>query len=42
MNPHISFHIPCEHITEVVRSIGLFLGIVLVAIAIGFVCLSVA
>jgi hypothetical protein len=42
MNPHIFYHIPNEHITEVVRSIGLFLGIVLVAMVVGFVCLSVA
>jgi len=42
MNPHIFYHSPSEHTIEVVRSIGLFLGIVLVAMVVGFVCLSVA
>jgi len=42
MNPHIFYHIPSEHLIEVVRSIGLFMGIIVFAIVVGFVCLSVA
>ena len=40
MNTHIFNHIANEKIMEIMRSIELFIGIVVVASVVGFLCLA--